>query len=901
MIKQMFLVFMMTIFIMSMPTIVHADFADEVKLFASDNVAGDQFGISVFIEGDTAIAGANGDDDNGSSSGSAYVYVRDPATGAWAAQQKLLASDGTASDMFGWFVSLNGDTAIVGGVNTDAAYVFVRDPATGIWTEQQILRASDGAAGDRFGRSVSVSGDTAIVGAARDADNGTYSGSAYVFVRDPATGIWTEQQKLLASDGAAYKYFGTSVVVGGDTAIAGADGDGAYVFVRDPATGIWTEQQKLVSGAGVNTRFGSTAFISGDTAIVGASGSKAAYVYVYDPATGVWTEQQKLQASDGGGGFGQTGGAYFGQSVSISGDKAIVGAINAVYVFARDPANGTWTEQQKLVSSDVLDYDNFGRSVSISGELAIVGAWERDDFGANSGAVYAYKESVATVPDITVTDSVAPNNDLQMYFGLITEGSSSDQTVTVTNNGDANLVLGDIAVADPLVAPFSILNDNCSAQTLTPAASCTLTARFSPASTGFITNSFDIPSNDPLENPVTVDVSGAGIAVPAADITVMDSVAPVYDLQMAFGNVTQATLSDQTVTITNDGNGDLNIGNIAALDVLVAPFSILNDTCSSTTVAPTASCTLTVRFEPTSAGSFNDSFDIPSDDADEASVTVTLSGTGTVLLVPDITVTDSVLPVDDLQLAFGNVLQGTALDETVTITNNGTAALVVGNIANANVLAVPFSILNDNCSGQTVAVAANCTLTVRFAPTAVALSNDSFDIPSDDPDENPVTVNVSGTGAAILAPEISITDQVSFGNVAEGALSDKVITISNDGMADLNIGTIANVNLLESPFSIVTDNCSDQAVAAGADCTLTVRFEPGSAGTFNDSFDVPSDDADEASVTINVNGTSDEVVSEDTSSGETSSSDGLFGLALTPLSLLAMFMLLAISHGCRRW
>ncbi|WP_177421173.1 choice-of-anchor D domain-containing protein, partial [endosymbiont of Lamellibrachia barhami] len=223
---------------------------------------------------------------------------------------------------------------------------------------------------------------------------------------------------------------------------------------------------------------------------------------------------------------------------------------------------------------------------------------------------------------------------------------------------NADLTIGNIGALDALVAPFSILNDTCSTQTLTQFASCSLTVRFSPPSTGAFSDTFDIPSDDPDENPVTVNVDGTGIGLAVPDITVTDSVAPVDDLAIAFGNVTQATTSDETVTITNDGNADLTIGNIGALDVLVAPFSILNDTCSTQILAPAASCALTVRFEPTAIGAFVDSFDIPSDDADEATVTINLAGTGTVALVPDITVTDSVVPAEDLQVPFGNVIEG---------------------------------------------------------------------------------------------------------------------------------------------------------------------------------------------------------------------------------------------------
>jgi hypothetical protein len=188
----------------------------------------DFFGNSVSISGDTAVVGAYEDDDDGWSSGSAYVFVRDVTTGTWTEQAKLTASDAAGGDKFGYSVSVSGDTVLIGaywdddaGFQSGSAYVFVRSGST--WTEQAKLTASDGAAGDYFGDSVSVSGDTALIGAYRDDYAGTYSGSAYVFVRSGST--WTQQAKLTASDGAAWAYFGHSVSVSGDTALIGAAWD----------------------------------------------------------------------------------------------------------------------------------------------------------------------------------------------------------------------------------------------------------------------------------------------------------------------------------------------------------------------------------------------------------------------------------------------------------------------------------------------------------------------------------------------------------------------------------------------------------------------------------------------------------------------------------------------------
>ena len=209
------------------------------KLTASDAAAFDFFGESVSISGDTALVGAPLDDDAGSDSGSASVFVRSGTT--WTQQAKLTAGDAAALDQFGESVSISGDTAVVGafgdddaGVNSGSAYVFVRSGTT--WTQQAKLTASDAAAGDQFGRSVSISGDTALVGAVGDDDAGSDSGSAYVFVRSGTT--WTQQSKLTAGDAAAFDFFGFSVSISGDTVLVGAQGDddagtasgSAYIF-----------------------------------------------------------------------------------------------------------------------------------------------------------------------------------------------------------------------------------------------------------------------------------------------------------------------------------------------------------------------------------------------------------------------------------------------------------------------------------------------------------------------------------------------------------------------------------------------------------------------------------------------------------------------------------------------
>ena len=204
------------------------------KLTASDGAETDYFGYSVAISGNYAIVAAKYKDDNGSNSGSAYIF--DVTTGNQL--HKLTASDGAESDYFGYSVAISGNYAIVGangddndnGTDSGSAYIF--DVTTG--TQLHKLIASDGAASDYFGYSVAISGNYAIVGAYADDDNGSSSGSAYIF--DVTTG--TELRKLTASDAVAGDQFGNSVAIDGHYAIVaakykddnGSNSGSAYIF-----------------------------------------------------------------------------------------------------------------------------------------------------------------------------------------------------------------------------------------------------------------------------------------------------------------------------------------------------------------------------------------------------------------------------------------------------------------------------------------------------------------------------------------------------------------------------------------------------------------------------------------------------------------------------------------------
>ena len=449
------------------------------KLTPIDGAAGDNFGWSVAVDGDTAVVGAYRDDNV-----KGAVYVLTSQSGTWSEVAKLTASDGDAGDHFGYSVAMNGDTVLVGATANDgntsgsgAAYLFIKP--NGGWvtaTQTAKLTAYDGATADSFGHAVAMDGDTVVVGAYRDDDNGAGSGSAYVFTK-PSDG-WadaTETAKLTASDGAAGEYFGLPVAVSGDTVVVSAHGDiddrgAVYVFTKPSdgwATAAGTVKLTAFDGAD-DDDFGISVAVDGDTVAVGAwydddNGFNSGSVYVFtEPSSGGWTtttEAAKLTASDG------AANDQFGVSVAVDGEKLVVGAYRtdsfkgSAYVFTK-PGNG-WaaaTETARLNASDRAASDNFGLSVAVGGDTVVVGAPYDDDNGAGSGSVYLYEVSDSTaIPSSAAGETNATSytvtgltNDEEYSFLIRAKNtigaSPASDAVHVTPANTAPTAVADTAV-----------------------------------------------------------------------------------------------------------------------------------------------------------------------------------------------------------------------------------------------------------------------------------------------------------------------------------------------------------------------------------------------------------------------------------------------------------------------
>jgi hypothetical protein len=306
-----------------------------------------------------------------------------------------------------------------------------------IWSETQRLLASDGAPCDYFGVSVSLLGDTVLIGASYD-DN--LCGSAYVFTLNGA--VWTQQAKLLAFDGGVQDYFGYPVSLQNDIALIGAPGDdigkgSVYVFTRNGTT--WLPEGKLfASDAESMDNFGVVS-IFGDTTLIGAprdddNGDNSGSAYVFKREGNIWNQQAKLLSLDG------APADEFGRNVAISGDIAVLGApcdddygINSggVYVFIR---NGTaWTQQAKLLAVDGAIGDKFGSPVCIDNDTILIGASHDDDNGYDSGSAYVFTHNGSIWTQqakLTASDGAAGD-----MFGWSASFKGNTAIIGAYNNG----------------------------------------------------------------------------------------------------------------------------------------------------------------------------------------------------------------------------------------------------------------------------------------------------------------------------------------------------------------------------------------------------------------------------------------------------------------------------------
>jgi len=331
---------------------------------------------------------------------------------------------------------------------------------------------------------------------------------------------------------------------------------------------------------------------------------------------------------------------------------------------------------------------------------------------------------IGVEPNITITP--ASHDFLSVFIG-----STGEKAFVVKNTGTAGLIISSL---DSPATPFTIQDGGCVGQMIMPGSTCTITARFTPTTTGPANATFGINSNDPDTPVLNVALSGSGLG--AQDIT-------VNPLSVAFGNVQVGQTEQRTIQVRNDGTAALTINSIGNV---AAPF-IRNHNCpiSPSTLGVGGSCTITLQFTPTAGGSTAANVIILSDDPDEGTVDVNISGNGVTSEIP----VDSQIILSPTTLDFLTLPVGQTATRTLTVSNGANADLTIIAVSNPS---SPFAIESNNCTGKILAPAAFCTITVSFNPSYEAVYFPYYiTITSSDLDNPTIKATLKGESGPLLS------------------------------------------------------------------------------------------------------------------------------------------------------
>jgi hypothetical protein len=481
---------------------------------------------------------------------------------------------------------------------------------------------------------------------------------------------------------------------------------------------------------------------------------------------------------------------------------------------------------------------------------------------------YTLNATLAAIqpPDVSVTfngtnvadDDTTPSTGEGTDFGTVSAGAVDgvDHTFTVKNTGGQPLTLGNVTTT----GDYSVVTDL--PDTLAPGATATFVVRLSTASAGKKDGTISFSTNVSAHNPYNFAVTGVvqppGTPAPEIDVAQQGGGA-LTDGQpdaVNFGaSALGTTGNSRTFVVTNTGTADLTLGAVTLPDGFALTKS------PDATVAPGATTTFIISHATTTLGTPAGTVSIATNDSDENPFDFPITGSVVAQVgnAPDITVL-----VDNTGLAsgspanvdFGVSIMGKAgASKSFVVRNDGAATLTLGDVT------VPTGFQVTQPLPSSLAPGAFATLTVSVTTNPGGARSGTISIASNDPDENPFTINVSGLVAstgAVQAPEITVLidgDPVTsgatldFGVASSNAPQSREIVIRNDGIEPLNIGQI----VLPTGYTL-TQPLADATLTPGESGRIRVTLSTASSGPFNGPMTIESNDTDEGSFVLNLTG-----------------------------------------------
>ena len=313
------------------------------------------------------------------------------------------------------------------------------------------------------------------------------------------------------------------------------------------------------------------------------------------------------------------------------------------------------------------------------------------------------------------------------YGSVVVNATSSDQTFTLTNTGNAPLHVGTVTITGTNANQFAKGVDGCTGATIAVSGMCDVHVTFQPTTTGAKAATLNVPSDAPT-SPQTASLTGTGIQQLGASLS---------PTTKDYGSVVvNATSSDQTFTLTNTGNAPLHVGTVTITGTNANQFAKGVDGCTGATIAVSGMCDVHVTFQPTTTGAKAATLNVPSD-APTSPQTASLTGTG---IQPGAS-------LDPTSKDFGSKVVGTiSATSTFTVQNVGTANLTIANVALAGTNPGQFGIDTNNCFGQVLTPNATCTILVNFKPSSSGAKAAQLVVDSNDPVHPSVHSDLTGTG-----------------------------------------------------------------------------------------------------------------------------------------------------------
>jgi hypothetical protein len=385
-----------------------------------------------------------------------------------------------------------------------------------------------------------------------------------------------------------------------------------------------------------------------------------------------------------------------------------------------------------------------------------------------------------------------------LAYGNVLVGTTSIvRTVTVTNSGTSAVTVNSPTISGDGASSFTVTDNTCSGIQLQPKASCVMAVNFQPTAVGRIAVPMVITGGSSSQ---TIYLVGTGFVPPSLSITPSSA-----DL----GSLVLGSSATQVFQVSNSTASSIEMTSITAgmADGSPTPDFSQENTCAAT-LAPQATCTITVTFTPSVAGTRNGAIHLLINSITNQSVSIT--GTG----LP-------IFAVSSSSLIFSPTPVGSSSLQSVTLTNQSSSAQ--GFALN---LTAPFAINSTTCISP-LAAGAQCSVSISFQPTSAGAQTSTLTV-TPAASFAPETISLGGIGG--VPGLVLSSSSITFPGTVEGVASGvQTVTLTNPGNAPLTSILLAVSGVNAADFT-TTNNCGS-TVAAGQTCSLSVVFKPSLAGS----------------------------------------------------------------------